>query len=208
MDIYLKLKKKAYLSSSNHINLGDIADIIATADVCDKLRTSKLMDIPNQRRASYLVSVGEAVKLVKKLYPDAGVSSLGEADTLVYYSAKPRADTPLVWLKVAAVAAVLFVGSATAIMSFHYDAEIPKVFSGMYEIIFGYEPGNLRLIQIPYSIGLAAGILIFFNHAFGKKLTDDPTPVEVQMSIYDNEVDDTIIDIIESRGDTTDASNT
>ena len=202
MDIYLKLRKKVNICAVNQLLLEDVADIIATADVAAKLKKLKLRDIPPEQRASYLVSVADVVRNVKKSYPDASINSLGEMDTLVHYMPQTKAEPKaLAWLKLAAVSAILFVGSATAIMSFHNDAEIPKVFGGMFKLIFGYENENPRLIEVPYSIGLAAGIIIFFNHAFGKKLTDDPTPVEVQLSLYEDDVADTLINIIESQED-------
>ena len=48
-----------------------------------------------------------------------------------------------------------------------------------------------KIIAIPYSIGLASGIIIFFNHIFAKKITDDPTPIEVEMSLYEKDIFDT-----------------
>ncbi len=55
------------------------------------------------------------------------------------------------------------------------------------------------LIDLPYSIGLAAGIIVFFNHFSGKKLTDDPTPIEVEMSVYEKEVADNLIDTLNKK---------
>jgi hypothetical protein len=37
---------------------------------------------------------------------------------------------------------------------------------------------------------------VFYNHAFGRKLSDDPTPLEVEMSNYENEVTDTVRDAL------------
>ena len=198
MDIYLKLKKKVSLSGVSQITIKDVAEVVATADVAAKLEPTKVLTVDPQRRMSYLVSVTDVIKLVKKAYPDAGVSSLGETDAWVDYCPTHTHESAwLRWGKIALVSVILFVGSATAIMSFHNDAEIPKVFQGVFEMIFGYKNENPTLIEVPYSIGLALGIIVFFNHAFGRKITDDPTPIEVQMSIYDGEVSDTVIDIME-----------
>ena len=43
-------------------------------------------------------------------------------------------------------------------------------------------------MEIPYSIGLAVGITVFFNHCSKRKLTTDPTPIEVEMTTYEEEV--------------------
>lgn len=46
---------------------------------------------------------------------------------------------------------------------------------------------------IAYSLGLFIGIIIFFNHGARKKFTDDPTPLQVQMRQYEQEVNQTVI---------------
>ena len=37
-------------------------------------------------------------------------------------------------------------------------------------------------------------MLIFFNHFMGKKLTADPTPMEVEMRAYEDQVDTTVLE--------------
>ena len=195
MDIYLKLKKKVSLSGVSLITVKDVADVVATADVAAKLEPLKVLDVDTDKKDSYLVSVTDVIKLAKKAYPDAGIVSLGEPDAWVDYSPKHTHEPAWVrWGKVAGVSAVLFVGSATAIMSFHNDAEIPKVFSSVFEMIIGHKSDNPTLIEVSYSVGLALGIIVFFNHALGHKVTDDPTPIEVEMVLYDSEVTDAVLD--------------
>jgi len=125
---------------------------------------------------------------------------VGEMDTWVQYMTRKSPDhTWFKWLKIAFVAVVLFVGSSTAIMSFHTDGQMPKIFENYYRIFFGEEVKNPRLINIPYSIGLAVGIIVFYNHFMGKKLTDDPTPIEVEMEQYDREVTEAMVDAMAQR---------
>lgn len=85
----------------------------------------------------------------------------------------------------------------TAIMSFHSDAQMPAVFQNMYRIFFGIEATKPYIIYIPYSIGLAVGIIVFFNHFGLKKITEDPTPIEVEMTTYEKESDESVIDRLE-----------
>lgn len=46
---------------------------------------------------------------------------------------------------------------------------------------------------IAYSLGLFIGIIVFFNHGAKKKFSDDPTPLQVQMRQYEQEVNQTVI---------------
>ncbi len=88
---------------------------------------------------------------------------------------------------------ILFTGGGIAIMTFHTDAAVPDVFVRLYSLFLGKENLNPIIIEIPYSIGIAAGIIVFFNHFSSKRLTDDPTPIEVEMRLYERDVDDCII---------------
>jgi stage V sporulation protein AA len=63
-------------------------------------------------------------------------------------------------------------------------------------MFFGYEKENPAIIAVPYSIGLGLGIIVFYNHFFSRKITDDPTPIEVEMELYENDVTDALVDII------------
>jgi len=176
--------------------------VIATADVAEKIKQMSLLEIhqDGEKKKNYLVSVTDIIKKIKKTYPEYTVNNVGEMDTLVQYASKKSLDRPwLKWLRVAFVVFVLFIGSSTAIMSFHTDGQIPKIFENYYRIIFGVERSNPRIISIPYSIGLAVGIIVFYNHFMGKKITDDPTPIEVEMELYENDVTDTVVEVLNQR---------
>jgi len=199
MDIYIKPKKKVSLSNRQAIIVNDVADIVAPKDVATKVKKLKLVDISNsgKPKKNYLISVTDIIKAIKKAYPDYTVNNVGEMDTLVNYATeKSKDNTWLKWLKVGVVALVLLVGSSTAIMSFHTDGQIPKIFERYYSMFYGEEKSNPAIVNIPYSIGLAVGIIIFYNHFMGKRMTDDPTPIEVEMEKYDKDVTEAMVDMI------------
>lgn len=191
-----------------------MAEVVATADVADKVKNMKLIDITlmpgkPEKKVNYLVSVTDIIKAIKKTYPDYTVNNVGAQDTVVQYASKKSKDNPfLKWLKIAFVVLVLLTGSATAIMSFQTDAQIPKVFENYYRIFYGETKSNPLIIDIPYSIGLALGIVVFFNHFLGKKITDDPTPIEVEMSLYETEVNETMLDVLNTQRSTAETENT
>ena len=49
-------------------------------------------------------------------------------------------------------------------------------------------------MEISYSIGISIGILVFFNHFGKKRFSVDPTPMEVQMRVYENDIQTTLIE--------------
>ena len=201
MDIYIKPVKKATLAEVDKIIVKDVAEVIATADVVKKVEQMKLLDIRvHEKKVNFLVSVTDIIKVIKKTYPDYTVNNVGAQDTVVQYATQKSHDVAWwKWTKIAFVVLVLLAGSSTAIMSFHTDGQIPKVFENYYRIFFGEHSSNPLIFNIPYSIGLAVGIIVFFNHFMGKKITDDPTPIEVEMALYETEVNETVIDVLNTQ---------
>ena len=86
-----------------------------------------------------------------------------------------------------------FVGAAFAIMTFNNDGDVPKIFTDLYMQVMGREPGQVNVLNISYSIGLPLGIIVFFNHFSKVAFSSDPTPLEVQMRTYEDDVDTTLI---------------
>ncbi len=58
-----------------------------------------------------------------------------------------------------------------------------------------------------YSVGLVVGILIFFNHFGKKRFTVDPTPMEVQMRLYENDIQTTLVEDAARRKNEIDLEN-
>ncbi|MCL2357928.1 MAG: stage V sporulation protein AA [Defluviitaleaceae bacterium] len=189
MDIYIKPKKKASLLNRKEILIGDVAEIIGPK----KIEKMKLQTL-NQNETNYVVSVTDIIRRITDEIQNATVSNVGETDTWVHATWRKKRPRPLfLWARVAAISLILFFGASTAIMSFHTDGQISKIFERWHLLIFGFEQTNPPIIAIPYSIGLAAGIIFFYNHFLGKKITDDPTPIEVEVETYENDVTETIL---------------
>ena len=58
----------------------------------------------------------------------------------------------------------------------------------------GKNSGGFTVLEISYSLGIGLGVVLFFNHFGRLKITDDPTPMEVQMRMYEDEVDATVLE--------------
>lgn len=111
---------------------------------------------------------------------------------------KKKENKVLKYVKIAFVCVVLFIGSATAIMSFQADGEIGKVMDGYYHMFYGKYNHSPWILEIPYSLGLAIGITVFFNHFSRRKETKDPTPIEIQMTLYEQQTVTSMVDSIEN----------
>ena len=96
------------------------------------------------------------------------------------------------YLKSALIGIVIFFGSGFSIMAFHNDIGIVDLFAQIYTQVIGYAPEQIGGLEIGYSLGLALGILTFFNHISLQKRENDPTPLQVEVSKYEQDVEDTI----------------
>ena len=87
---------------------------------------------------------------------------------------------------------------------FDYDVQLGCGYSQAFEEIYveftGMEYTGFTVLEISYSIGIGLGAVFFFNHFGKRKLTQDPTPMEVEMRTYEDSVDTTIIEQEERKG--------
>lgn len=151
-------------------------------------------------------SILKVIERIHEEYPNVDVVNCGESDFIVEYQ-KSTIRSPL-WerTKLMLVSTVVFFGSAFTIMTFHNDVGILDVFTTFYEQLMGTEKPKITELEISYSIGLATGIIVFFNHFSKKKLTKDPTPIEIEMKKYNKDLINTKVAESEEKGHTVDVS--
>ena len=147
-----------------------------------------------------VVSALKLVSLVEQTCPGVQVEIIGETDVVLEYTPRKK-QGPGQWLKIIVVCLVCFFGTAFTIMAYHNDVGVRDVFAEVYEIVTHREAQGINPLEVSYSIGLAAGILIFFNHIGNLKLTKDPTPIEVSMKNYERDVNMTLVEVAERNGE-------
>ena len=64
----------------------------------------------------------------------------------------------------------------------------------MFVAITGLPHEGVTILEISYSIGIGLGIIIFYNHFGKKKLSNDPTPIELEMRQYETDIENALID--------------
>ena len=78
------------------------------------------------------------------------------------------------------------------------------MFRQIYKLVTGEESSGFTVLEISYSIGISIGILAFFNHFGKRRFSVDPTPMEVEMRLYENDIASTLVDIYSRKGDEVD----
>jgi stage V sporulation protein AA len=68
-----------------------------------------------------------------------------------------------------------------------------QVHQRMYYMVTGETVKKPLLFQIPYSLGLGVGMILFFNHVFKKRNNEEPSPLEVEIFQYQQSLDQYVI---------------
>lgn len=147
-----------------------------------------------------VISIMKVIEELTKLNPGITVESIGQTDIIIE-KASFQKNTPETqrgfreWIKVAVVALICFFGSGFTIMAYHNDIGVSDVLGRIYELVTGQTSDGCTALEVAYSVGLAAGIITFYNHIGGKRFTAEPTPLEVEMRNYERDVNQAIVEI-------------
>ena len=151
---------------------------------------------------SSFVQVFSVLYIIQKIhekYPNLEIENIGEPDFVIRYVPDPEKKA-VQYFKTAIVCVILFFGAAFTIMTFIEDVSVSKVFAALYTRVTGQTYTGVSALEICFCIGLAIGIMVFYNHVGHKKITDDPTPIQVAMRKYEQDVDTTYIETSSRKG--------
>lgn len=191
--VYLKVSQITEVQNKA-VFLKDIASVSCQDPVLlSKCNSLKVKTIRGNREKRYVEDVLDIIDKISQLDSKAQISNLGEVDYIIDYRPPAPSTMAWQWIKTIFVCAVSFFGAAFAIMTFNNDADVPALFQELYRLVMGKESNGFTILEASYSVGLAAGILIFFNHFMKWKLTTDPTPLEVEMRTYEEDICKTLI---------------
>lgn len=193
MTVYLKCDRSVEIQSQD-VFLKDVGSIRCMDNtVSAKMKALKIHHFQKGESKRCVISSLKMVELMEETCPNITVQLVGEPDVLVEWISVNKHKGLQQWLKAALVSLVSFFGTAFTIMAYHNDVGVNEVFTEVYKMVMNREPGGLNVLEISYSIGLALGIIVFFNHIGGHRITKDPTPIEVALRNYEQDVDMALI---------------
>lgn len=193
VNVYLKCDRNVEVQSED-VFLKDVGSLrCADSVTAAKLKALKVHHFGKDEVKRCVISSLKLVELMENTCPNISVQIVGEPDVLVEWISVDRHKGWQQWIKCALVCLVSFFGTAFTIMAYHNDVGINDVFTEIYRMVMDREPQGLNTLEVSYSLGLAAGIILFFNHVGGRRLTKDPTPIEVAMRNYEEDVDKALI---------------
>ncbi|GKH33971.1 stage V sporulation protein AA [Muricomes sp. OA1] len=192
--VYLKGDRNVEVQKKD-VTLGDIVAMeCSNKEMIPKLKTLKILKIPDKKKQRMVISILKIIACIHEKYPGLEVQNMGEQDIIITYEEQ---KTPgMVWhvIKTVIVVLITFCGAAFSIMAFNNDVSTSKLFSQIYEFVTGDVSDGFTILEVSYSVGITVGILVFFNHFGKKRFTVDPTPMEVQMRLYENDIQTTLVE--------------
>lgn len=192
--IYLKIDKNNLVEKKN-VHMQDIAQIYgADKKMVNDINRVTVLTVKSDKKENYIFSILKLIEQIDQLYPGIEVINLGEKDFIIHYDPPKKKYKSIEILKVLIVSLMVFFGAAFTIMTFNEDANVKVVFDTMFELIVGRKKSGTSILEISYSIGLPLGIIVFFNHFSKVTVSSDPTPLQVQMRLYEEDLDKTLIE--------------
>lgn len=186
--LYLWVKQSESISTPA-VYINTVARVYCSdKNMQDKVKSIPVYHFSQNENAGITISVLYIVSLIQTHYPDLEIELLGETSCIVYYNCLTPRGRLLKLLYFLLVALIAFFGAAFSIMAYNTDAGVPDILLSLHEVFLGESATDTSVDMISYSFGLLFGMLVFFNHGILGKKNKEPTPLQVQMREYEQEV--------------------
>ncbi|WP_226657298.1 stage V sporulation protein AA [Pseudalkalibacillus hwajinpoensis] len=188
--IYLRLRQKKKVPPNQELLIRDIAQLIGEDAYCAKVEEIPIYQVTKEDKNLVVIDVMKVITAIHCVMTNIEVQVVGPTQTIVevQYPKKKLAPVYFVFIWF-----LLFIGAALAIMNFHEDVSMREVHQQIYKIVTGIDNPKPLLLQVPYSFGLGIGMVLFFNHLFKKRFNEEPSPLEVEMFNYQQDLDQYVI---------------
>mgnify|MGYP002801630245 CR=1 FL=1 len=192
--LYIQTDKNMQVTSEK-VHLMDIAQLSCSdSRILNRCRVLKVASLPAGKYGRYPVSIIEVIRKIQQAEKNLEIVHVGEAEFLLTYTALEKKGQAAAWIKTIFVCLLTFFGTMFSIMTFNTDVDVEGLFEQIHTQFTGKPSDGFSALEISYSLGIGVGVVCFFNHFGRRKLTEDPTPLEVEMRAYEDQVDTTIIE--------------
>lgn len=178
--ICIQLQYRAKVVPGQTLMLKDVARVSGPSDL-----GQLPLSCPQQTGIWKLQAITVA-ESVRNTYPDAPLMVLG-ADICYVHRVKAAHKDRTRPLRTASAFLILAIGGALGLAWFHADVDMPRAQFAVYEALTGQPPADPRLITIPYAIGVALGVSVFY----ALPARTATTPLEVKLTEYQEDMEKT-----------------
>ncbi|MDD3338354.1 MAG: stage V sporulation protein AA [Lachnospiraceae bacterium] len=192
--LYIQTEKNVKIYEES-VHLEDIAKLSASDEhVLARNRALHILTLPKGKPGRYVINAMDLVQAVQKKEDAVDVVHMGETEMILTLETGKNPAKLWTGIKTLFICLITFFGAGFSIMTFNTDVDTSGLFQNVYEWFTGQPSNGFTVLEWMYSVGIGIGVIFFFNH-FGKtKLTQDPTPMEVQMRLYEDDVNTTILE--------------
>jgi stage V sporulation protein AA len=186
--VYLRMKKNLEIRNPMEVLLEDVAFLSCHSQtIKNELEKIRIYRITEEDKEIVIIDSFLIIKHLTENYPNLEIQLIGPEQTIIRVNKYRKSPNifivALVWL-------LLFIGTAMTIINFHYDVSMQAVQQKLHFLLTGEENEYPLWIQVPYSLGLGVGMILFFNHWFKKRFNEEPSPLEVEIYKYQKSLDD------------------
>ncbi|WP_458354928.1 stage V sporulation protein AA [Peribacillus frigoritolerans] len=188
--VYIRMRNRVQAKGNQTVRIKDIARIIGPEEVITKIEEIILLTVKKEDKNIIVIDLAQVIMAIRKVDQTIEVETFGPSQTIIEIILSKK---KMSYMTFALVWFLLFVGGGMTIMNFHVDVSMGEVHQKIFTIITGKVEDKPLLIQIPYSFGLGMGMILFFNHFFKKRFNEEPSPLEVEMFNYQQDLDRYVI---------------
>ncbi|WP_315969835.1 stage V sporulation protein AA [Bacillus testis] len=184
--LYIRMRQRVQVQDKRKLLIGDIARCVGPKDIVSQAESLPVYEISKADRNIIVIDLIMVIDVILRSMGSVELQAVGPNQTIIQVKPKQKKSNPLIF---AVVWSLLFVGAGLTIMNFHEDVSMRAVHQKIYTILTGKLETKPLVLQIPYSIGLGLGMVLFFNHFFKKRFNEEPSPLEVEMFNYQQDLD-------------------
>lgn len=178
--IYIQLSNRAKVTQGQSLQLRDVAKFLGP-----KAAEKLCLPCPDKEGVWKLQAI-DVTRVVQAAYPQEDVTLMG-ADVCYVHRVREKGRDITRPLRTAAAFIILCLGSALGLAWFHSDVDMPHAQAAVYSALTGEAPRDMRLITIPYAIGVALGVAVFY----ALPARSATTPLEVKLTAYQEDMEKT-----------------
>lgn len=204
--LYVKVEQNIPVAKRD-LTLKDVATLYSVnKSMVQKLEKEPFYTIPGDGQKLTMFTVTKVYETIHKVYPQITIVNLGETDFIVEYEKAKKPSKAWEYIKAFMVAAIVFFGAAFTIMTFNEDVNVSGVFEKIYLMVTGHVQTSGSVLEASYAIGLPIGIIVFYNHFKKRDIINDPTPIQVEMRTYEEQMNKAMLKSSSREGKTIDVN--
>lgn len=202
--VYISVNRSSAVTTKK-VHFKDIGSVYCrNRDISKQIEELELFEFQQKLYDRKVVTVLKIMEWIQKEVGEVSILNLGDSECIIYHKPQEHKGEIRELIKVAGVCCVTFFGAAFTIMTYNNDVGVNDIFEYIYTLFIGKECTGFNPAALGYAIGMPIGMIVFFNHIAHKRFSQELTPLEVQMRLYERDANDALAIGASRKGDSID----